>query len=218
MPSSDPKLYGLDNPAGIEALRRYFGVSFPEVAAYAELLVREGELRGLLGPREADRIWDRHIVNSAALANFLPETGSVGDIGSGAGLPGIVLAAMKPELQFKLIEPMERRCDWLSFVAAEIKLANVEVIRSRVEDLNAIQLDAATARAVAPVRKLVGMTLPVLRPGCPLFALKGRSVQTELDKAQSVLTKLPIKEVEIARVDTIEGMEPATVLIVRKSS
>lgn len=126
-------------------LATYFGEAYPQIQAYAQRLESEGELRGLIGPREVPRIWDRHILNSAAVVPFLPVRGLIADVGSGAGLPGIVVAALRPESTVYLIEPMERRCAWLTEIAGDLGLANIEVKRGRAEEFHgAFECDAVT--------------------------------------------------------------------------
>src|SRR5690554_6364955 len=143
-----------------------FGDAYDLVRRFADLLANEGVKRGLIGPREVPRLWERHIVNSAAVAGFLPEAGSVVDVGSGAGLPGVVLAAMRPDLRVILLEPMERRSVWLQEVVEALALTSVEVIRGRAEDMSqTLTVDVVTARAVAPMDRLVVWTLPLLPVG-----------------------------------------------------
>lgn len=197
----------------------FFGAAYPAVARFAELLREQGELRGLIGPREVDRIWSRHILNSAAVVSYLPDSGTIVDVGSGAGLPGIVVAAMRTQASVVLIEPMERRCAWLTEVAAELGLANVDVRRGRAEEFHgALEADAVTARAVAPLDRLARWTLPLLRVGGELVALKGRNVDRELPAAEKVLAKLggSTPEVLSAR-STPESEETVVVRVVRTS-
>ncbi|QOR46710.1 16S rRNA (guanine(527)-N(7))-methyltransferase RsmG [Trueperella pecoris] len=154
------------------------------------MLVDEGELRGLIGPRELERLWSRHILNSTAVAEFLPESGTVADVGSGAGFPGIVLAILRPDLRFDLIETMERRTQWLEDVEDVLGLQNVRVVRSRAEDLPAsYKVEATTARAVAALKKLLPWTLPLLVPGGKLVALKGGRAEQEIFEAEKQLMK-----------------------------
>ncbi|MBE7700199.1 16S rRNA (guanine(527)-N(7))-methyltransferase RsmG [Oerskovia sp. Sa1BUA8] len=199
-------------------VKTYFGSAYPLVARFAEMLRDQGELRGLIGPREVSRIWDRHILNSAAVVQFLPETGTIADIGSGAGLPGIVIAAMRPEAEVLLIEPMERRCVWLSEVIEELGLANVEVKRGRAEEYHgAFQCEAVTSRAVAALEKLARMSLPLVERGGEMVVLKGRNVTQEIEPARKVLRKYKTEEPEILEAFSIEGVEPTTVLRVRRT-
>lgn len=209
-----------DHPAiGQEALREYFGDAFPTVEHFAARLRDEGEIRGLIGPREVPRIWDRHILNSAAVVPFLPETGLIVDIGSGAGLPGVVIAALRPNASVYLVEPMERRCAWLSEIADDLGLANIEVKRGRAEEFHgAFQCDAVTSRAVAALDKLARLSLPLLRPGGEMIVLKGRNVAREIDPARKVLRKLKGSDPEIIEASTIPGVESTTVVrVVRQT-
>ena len=200
-------------------LATYFGKAYPQIQAYAQRLESEGELRGLIGPREVPRIWDRHILNSAAVVPFLPVRGLIADVGSGAGLPGIVVAALRPESTVYLIEPMERRCAWLTEIARDLGLANIEVKRGRAEEFHgAFECDAVTSRAVASLDKLVRMSMPLVRPGGEMIVLKGRSVANEIDPARKVIRKFKGSEPEIIDAPTIHGVESTTVVrIVRQT-
>lgn len=194
-------------------LAKFFGPSFPVVQAFHRMLVEQGELRGLIGPRELDRLWERHLLNSAAVVQFLPETGSIVDLGSGAGLPGIVVAAMRPEARVLLVEPMERRCAWLTEVIGELELSNVEVKRGRAEEFHgAFEADVVTARAVAPLDRLARWSFPLLRQGGAMTVLKGRQASAEVPGALKVLRKYGASDVEILEAKTIEGLEATTVV------
>lgn len=169
----------------------WFGSAYEQVAAFHQKLVEEGVLRGLIGPRELPRLWDRHLINSGALAQFLPAKGTVLDVGSGGGFPGIVIAAQLPHLQVTLLEPMERRITWLNEVVAELGLSNVEVLRGRAEELHGKRtFDAVTARAVAPMDKLSRWTLPLVKSGGALYAMKGERASSELEEAKYVIKAL----------------------------
>ena len=173
--------------------REIFGDGFEKVGAFADLLVAEGELRGLIGPRELPRLWTRHLVNSAAVVDFVRDGESVADVGSGAGFPGIVVAAMRPDSQVHLIETMERRCRWLTDVVEAVGLSNVTVHRARAEELHGVlEVDVVTARAVAALPKLARWCVPLLRPGGRMLAMKGRQAEAELADARSVLRKLKV--------------------------
>ncbi|MBD7980185.1 MULTISPECIES: 16S rRNA (guanine(527)-N(7))-methyltransferase RsmG [Oerskovia] len=199
-------------------VQQYFGASFPLVSRFAEMLHDQGELRGLIGPREVSRIWERHILNSAAVVQYLPTSGTIADIGSGAGLPGIVIAAMLPEAQVLLVEPMERRCTWLNEVVEELELTNVEVKRGRAEEYHgAFQCQAVTSRAVAALEKLARMSLPLVERGGEMVILKGKNVEQEIEPARKVLRKYKTEEPEILQAFSIEGVEPTTVLRVRRT-
>ncbi|WP_435737772.1 16S rRNA (guanine(527)-N(7))-methyltransferase RsmG [Cellulosimicrobium sp. PMB13] len=210
---------GLGSQLDESALAAYFGDAYPQVAAYAGRLESEGELRGLIGPREVPRIWDRHILNSAAVVPFLPERGLIADIGSGAGLPGIVIAALRPESTVYLVEPMERRCAWLTEIAEDLGLTNVEVKRGRAEEFHgAFECDAVTSRAVASLDKLVRLSMPLVRPGGEMIVLKGRNVAQEVDPARKAIRKLKGSEPEIIDAPTLPGVESTTVVrIVRQT-
>ncbi len=161
-----------------------FGTSASTVQIFADLLAAEGEKRGLIGPREAERIWSRHIVNSAALLPFLPRRGTVIDVGSGAGLPGLVIAAARPDLDVTLVEPMERRCEWLLEASETIGLDNVTIVRDRAENIGKkLRADVVTARAVAALPKLLRLTSKMIAPGGRLLALKGRRAYDEVEDA-----------------------------------
>jgi 16S rRNA (guanine527-N7)-methyltransferase len=199
------------------ALREFFGARFEPVRAFAELLAAEGEIRGLIGPRELDRLWERHILNSAAVVPFLGE-GRIVDVGSGAGLPGLVIAAMLPDREVTLVEPMERRVAWLEEAASAVGLANVVVIRGRAEEVrDDVTADVVTARAVASLDKLVKWCLPLLAADGHMALLKGRSVAGEIDRAKYALRKARlVAHVEVA--PTMPGLEPTTVVRLTRES
>ena len=200
-------------------LAAYFGEAYPAVRAFADKLGAEGETRGLIGPRELSRLWERHIRNSAAVVPFLPKTGVIGDVGSGAGLPGLVIAAMRPGATVLLIEPMERRCTWLAEAAEAMGLQNVEIRRGRAEEYHgALECDAVTSRAVAALDKLARISLPLVTPGGAMVVLKGRNVAQEVDPARKVIRKYKASEPEILDAGTIPGVESTTVVrIVRQT-
>ncbi|GGM11992.1 16S rRNA (guanine(527)-N(7))-methyltransferase RsmG [Promicromonospora citrea] len=201
-----------------EAVRTYFGDSYEQVVRYAELLREQGELRGLIGPREVTRIWERHILNSAAVVPYLPTSGAVADIGSGAGLPGIVIAAMRPDLEVLLVEPMERRTTWLGEVVSELGLTNTEIKRGRAEEYHeAFEVDAVTSRAVAALSKLARMSLPLVRVGGEMVILKGRNVAQEVDPARKVLRRYGATDPEILEGRTVDGVEATTILRARRT-
>lgn len=197
-----------------QEMRELFGVAFSAAEHFADMLVAEGELRGLVGPRELPRLWSRHIVNSAAVVPFLPRRGSVADVGSGAGFPGIVVALMRPDLEVTLIETMERRVEWLELVVAELDLDNVTIRRARAEEIKD-RYDAVTARAVANLSKLVRLTSGLLRPGGSLLALKGAKAQQEADDAKYVIKKAKLEPAVIHEVVT-PGEELTRVVEVRR--
>lgn len=158
------------------------------LTAFAELLQADGVVRGVIGPREHDRLWSRHLVNSLCLAPFVPRDAQLGDVGSGAGFPGMVLAVARPDLQVSLIEPMERRVEWLEDVATTLAVSNVEVVRARAEELATTRsFPVVTARAVAALDKLCRWTLPLVAPKGRLLALKGARARSEVVEAKTVL-------------------------------
>jgi 16S rRNA (guanine527-N7)-methyltransferase len=168
-----------------------FGPALERAQKYAELLATEGVTRGLIGPRETERLWDRHLLNCAVIDELLPERGEVVDVGSGAGLPGLVVAMVRPSLRVVLVESMLRRCVFLEECVGELGLENVRIVRARAEDLaGTMSADVATARAVAPLDRLVGWAAGMLRPGGELLAIKGQSAAEELAAAKPALRRL----------------------------
>ena len=149
----------------------------PLAERYAELLATDGVVRGLIGPREAPRLWERHLVNCALLADLVPRDSTVCDIGSGAGLPGLVLAIARPDLRVTLVEPLLRRTTFLEEVVADLGLDHVEVVRGRAESLHGRRrFDVVTSRAVAPLGRLLDWSMPLVAPTGALVAMKGSSV------------------------------------------
>lgn len=200
-------------------LPEYFGDAWVAVDGFARLLRSEGELRGLIGPREQSRLWERHLLNSAAVVQYLPPRGTIVDVGSGAGLPGVVVGAMLPQAEVVLVEPMERRTQWLEEVVETLKLSNVHVRRGRAEEFDgALEADAVTARAVAAMDKLARWCVPLLREGGSLVALKGSSAAEELEKAKYVLRKLGADAGEVLEASTIEGVDSTTVVRVMRKT
>ncbi|MBV7363140.1 16S rRNA (guanine(527)-N(7))-methyltransferase RsmG [Actinomycetaceae bacterium TAE3-ERU4] len=213
--SLTPSEAEVDSPT--PAMIELFGPHFSKVEHFSQMLVAEGELRGLIGPRELPRLWGRHLVNSAAVVPFLPPRGSVADVGSGAGFPGIVIACMRPDLDVHLIEPMERRIVWLTEVVDELGLDNVTIHHKRAEELHKrLAFDAVTARAVAAMDKLARYTAPLIRRDGHLVALKGQKVDSELEKAKYVLKKLHLVEVEVNEVE-VPDAESTLVVTARKA-
>lgn len=160
-------------------------------------LAEQGEERGLIGPLELPRLWSRHILNCAIVAPLL-SPGRVGDVGSGAGLPGLVLAIARPDVDFVLIEPMERRVAWLSEQVEELGLANVEVLRARAEGVRLTEpLDQVTARAVSAFRKLIPLTAPLVRDGGELVLMKGAGAQAEVDAATKEIRKYKLRDAQV---------------------
>jgi 16S rRNA (guanine527-N7)-methyltransferase len=180
---------------------------------FAAILAARGVQLGLLGPREVPRLWDRHILNCAVVAELIPPGCELVDIGSGAGLPGIVLAMLLPDVNIVLLEPMLRRVSFLTESARDLKLGNVTVCRARAEDMAGwLAADVVTARAVAPLRVLAEWATGVVRPGGTVLAIKGRSADAELLEARPVLQRVGARSVEVLRVGH-GRVEPATTVI-----
>jgi 16S rRNA (guanine527-N7)-methyltransferase len=206
------------NAVAIEAepvvAQQLFGDGLSAVRCYADALASAGVHRGLIGPREAGRLWSRHLLNCAVLAPLLPAGCRVVDIGSGAGLPGIPLAIARPDCRFDLLEPLERRCAFLTEVVTDLGLQNCRVVRGRAEQLVAAcgGADVVTARAVAPLARLAGWSAPLLRPGGELLALKGSTAADEVQRdaaavAAAGLTSVAVLEIGVGIVD------PATLVV-----
>lgn len=174
-----------------------FGARAELARKYTADLAARGEELGLIGPLELPRLWSRHVVNCALLAPLL-RPGRVGDVGSGAGLPGLVLAIARPDVSLVLIEPMERRVDWLLHETRELGLDNVQVVRARAEEAELEpRLDQATARAVSALSKLIPLTAPLVRSGGELLFLKGANVAAEVDAATKAIRKARLSDVEV---------------------
>lgn len=174
-----------------------FGEQLEVARAFTANLVAQGEERGLIGPLELPRIWTRHILNCAIVAPLL-RPGLVGDVGSGAGLPGLVLAIARPDVRFVLIEPMERRVAWLNEQVAELGLTNTTVLRDRAEDVRlSDRLDQVTARAVSAFRKLIPLTAPLVRDGGELVLMKGAGAAAEVDASTKEMRKYSVHDVEV---------------------
>jgi 16S rRNA (guanine527-N7)-methyltransferase len=209
-------------PDGVAAA---FGDGWPKLQRYADLLADAGVVRGLIGPREVPRLWGRHLLNCAQIAPAFDPGSRVCDLGSGAGLPGVVLALARPDLHVVLLEPLLRRTTFLTEVAAELALGNVDVVRGRAEDHAGAGFDAVTARAVAPLDRLARWGLPMCRPGGKLVAMKGAGAQAELEASGAALAKAgarssrvrelalsprwdPVVAVEIVAGDTVAAGRP----------
>lgn len=198
-------------PAVPPEARAAFGDALDRAEAYVRLLATDGTVRGLIGPREVPRLWDRHLLNSVAIAPLVPPGARVVDVGSGAGLPGIPLALVRPDIRVTLLEPLARRVTFLDECVAALGLDTVTVVRGRAEEGPTVRslggADVVTARAVAPLEKLAGWCLPLLRPGGQLLALKGSAAAEELAAAglpDAVLTEV--------------GDPPATVIVVTRGT
>ena len=171
-------------PAEHSAAVKVFGDRLPLAERYVEHLATSGMERGLLGPREVPRLWSRHVLNCAVVADLIPQGSKVADVGSGAGLPGLCLAIARPDLSMTLIEPLERRVTWLNEVIEDLELDNVTVIRGRAEQaVGKVDVDVVTARAVSALSGLSGLTIPLLGGSGVVLAIKGRSAAEEIEKA-----------------------------------
>ena len=158
-----------------------FASRLPLAERYAGWLADAGVVRGLIGPREVPRLWERHLLNCAVLADAIPRGRTVADVGSGAGLPGLVLAVRRPDLQVTLVEPLLRRTTFLEEVVADLGLDHVEVVRGRAEELHGRRrFDVVTSRAVAPLERLLGWCLPLCTPSGEVLAIKGSSAAEEV--------------------------------------
>ncbi len=188
-----------------------FGDRIELARGYADALVRDSDLLGLLGPREMPRLWSRHILNSAVVAELVAPGKTVCDIGSGAGLPGIPMAIVLPDTRFTLIEPMERRSDWLISVVEELGLKNVEVLRARAEEVGEA-FDIATARAVSALPKLLRLCVPLVRHGGEILALKGSKAADEIEDAKRIQKKMGISSFEIVHAGAGLLTEPTLVV------
>ncbi len=196
-------------PPGAAAV---FGPVLGSAETFARILATRGVEQGLIGPHEVPRLWDRHLLNCAVVAELIRDRcKTLVDIGSGAGLPGIVLAMVRPELDVTLLEPMERRCRFLSECVAELGLTNVTVLRGRAEDV-VLRADVATARAVAPLDRLSELAVRLVRPGGMVLAIKGRTAAEELKKARPVLRRIGARGAEV--VSAGQGkVIPATTVV-----
>lgn len=183
------------------------------VTRYAEILAGDGVERGMIGPREVPRLWDRHLLNSGVVLPRLPHAATVADVGSGAGLPGLVWAIGRPDLSVTLVEPLLRRTSFLEEVVAELGLENVRVLRARAEEVDET-FDVVTARAVAALEKLAKWCMPLVAPGGVLLALKGRSAADEVQQAKRTLGRLGATATLIRTYGELEV--PTTVVEVTK--
>ncbi len=219
-----------DELAGSPILGEVLGEALPQLEMFHVKLAQEGEPRGLIGPRDVGIIWERHILNSAAIVPFIRQAvkgarfKTVADVGSGGGFPGLVAAACLPDCEFTLIEPMERRVEWLAECVDAMGLSNVRIERARSEEVIAAMrknramhpFAVVTCRAVAPMTKLAGWTLPLVKSHGQLVALKGRSAQAELDKAAKVIGTYRGANPRVVEAPVAPGLEPTHVVLIDK--
>ncbi|WP_367124834.1 16S rRNA (guanine(527)-N(7))-methyltransferase RsmG [Streptomyces phytohabitans] len=189
-------------PPAPEVAREFFGASFSAAQRYGELLADVGVRRGLIGPREVPRLWERHLLNCAVLGELVPEGVTVCDVGSGAGLPGIPLALVRPDLRITLLEPLLRRTTFLQEVVEVLGLEHVTVVRGRAEEVLGTlpPVQVVTARAVAPLDRLAGWGVPLLRPYGEMLAIKGDTATDELKGARAALHKLGVVDTSVIQV------------------
>jgi 16S rRNA (guanine527-N7)-methyltransferase len=189
--ADDPSAVSRETPPVPSAARGVFRDRLALAEQYAERLADDGVVRGLIGPREVPRLWERHLLNCAVLAELVPTGATVADIGSGAGLPGLVLALARPDLSVTLVEPLLRRTTFLDETVRELGLESVEVLRARAEELHGSRtFDVVTSRAVAPLDRLLAWSMPLARTGGVVLAMKGSSAAQEIRDAAATLRRL----------------------------
>lgn len=198
------------------AAEQIFGDRLDLAKRYVEHLATSGIERGLIGPREVPRLWSRHVLNCAVVAELIDDGAKVADVGSGAGLPGLCLAIARPDLYLTLIEPLERRVVWLEEVVMDLGLDNVEIIRARAEQaVEKVDCDVVTARAVSALNTLAPLTIPLLGGTGELLAIKGRSAEDEISKAAKTIKKLGGIQTEVLTAGAGILSEPTTVVRVK---
>jgi 16S rRNA (guanine527-N7)-methyltransferase len=202
----------VDAQAVVEAI---YQDRYESISRYVDILTSTAVTRGLIGPREADRIWDRHILNSVALAGLIPAAATVVDVGSGAGLPGIPLAILRADLRVTLLEPLLRRSAFLEEAVADLELADrVTVVRARAED-HRQTYDVVVARALAPLDRLLRWCAPLRRPAGVILALKGQAAPAELGQAGSALRQLRL-QAGVRSLLPHPDAEPVTVVVITR--
>lgn len=195
------------------AVAAVYGERIEVARRFVEHLATTGVTRGLLGPREVPRLWERHVLNCAVVEDLIPDGAQVVDVGSGAGLPGIAVAILRPDLRMILLEPLLRRVEWLQAVVDDLGLDRVRVVRGRAEEYaGTLGADVVVARAVAPLGVLAGWCLPLLRPGGELIAVKGQTATGELAGSQGVLREVGAVRWGIQSVGGSVLAEPTTVI------
>lgn len=202
-----------------KAAEAIFGDRLDLAQRYVAHLATSGIERGLLGPREVPRLWNRHVLNCAVVTELIEPDAAVADVGSGAGLPGLTFALARPDLRMTLIEPLERRVVWLNEVIEDLGLDNVTVLRTRAElAAGEVAADVVTARAVSALDKLARLSIPLLHGSGQMLAIKGRSASEEVAKAAKVIRKLGGAETEVLVVGNELLEEPTTIVRVRVSA
>ncbi|WP_082043499.1 16S rRNA (guanine(527)-N(7))-methyltransferase RsmG [Mobilicoccus massiliensis] len=198
-------------PPPAPAAERVFADRLPLAVRYAELLADTGVSHGLIGPREVERLWERHILNCAVVGDLVPEGAEVVDVGSGAGLPGLAIAIARPDVTMHLVEPMARRTEWLEVAVSELGLTGVQIHRGRAEEVD-VTGDVVTARAVSKLANLARWMAPLAREGALMLALKGSSAPDEVDRDRRIATRAGWTDLEVVTVG--EGIvDPATTVV-----
>jgi 16S rRNA (guanine527-N7)-methyltransferase len=212
--SIQPSLSVPDGLAPPDSAAEVFGLATPSAVAYAEILATRGVEWGVIGPREVPRLWDRHLLNCAVVAELIgPDCSTLADAGSGAGLPGVVLAMLLPKVEVTLVEPLERRARFLTECVAELGLPNAVVRRGRAEDLaGQLAADVVTARAVAPLDRLAPLAVGLVRRGGMVLAIKGSGAVDELRRAQPALRRLGARSAEVLTIGHGK-VNPATTVV-----
>ncbi len=202
-----------ETPPAPASARGVFHDRLPVAEAYARLLATDGVVRGLIGPREAPRLWERHLVNCAVVGDLIERQADVCDIGSGAGLPGLVLAIARPDLRVTLVEPLLRRTVFLEEAVGILALGNVEVVRARAEQLHgARDFAVVTSRAVAPLGRLLDWSMPLVRPAGHVLAMKGSSATDEVAQSSEDLARHRAGQVEVCQVG-VGTVDPPTTVV-----
>lgn len=212
-----PTTWSLPPPPAASAI---FGAGLPAATRYAELLAEHGVVRGVIGPREVDRLWERHLLNSAVIGELVPTGARVVDLGAGAGLPGVPLGIARPDLSVVLLDAMARRVDWLDWVVASLSLP-MSVVRGRAEEPTIKRrvggADVIVARAIAPLGKLCEWSLPLVRSGGKLVALKGTTAADELRRDHQQVIRAGGREPHIVTCGGDILSDPATVVVVERA-
>lgn len=207
-----------ETPPVPDSARGVFAAALPLAERYAGLLATDGTVRGLIGPREVPRLWERHLLNCALISDLIEADATVCDVGSGAGLPGLVLAIRRPDLRVTLLEPLLRRTQFLAEAVESLGLGNIEVVRGRAEELHGRRrFDVVTSRAVAPLEKLARWSLPLTRSGGWFLPMKGSSAPAELRDAEKVLRELGADQWAVVSLGEDLEATPVTVLRIGKS-
>lgn len=213
-PAPDPQPAPPLQGAELDAARQLFGDRLDLARRYTEHLASSGIVRGLIGPREVPRLWERHVLNCAVVERLICRDAAVVDVGSGAGLPGLCLALARADLSLTLVEPLERRVQWLDEVVEDLGLSNVTVLRARAEQAKDFLpgVDVVTARAVSALVGLIDITLPLLKGSGELLALKGRAAPEEVAKARKKFNRYGVRDAQVLSVGDDLLAEPTTVV------